>query len=37
MWFGCVEPEVLRSGFGVNFLFGPANFRKIAGKFLSDS
>ena len=29
-------PDVLQSGFGVNFYFGPANFRKIAGEFLSE-
>ena len=29
-------PGVMQSGFGVNFYFGPANFRKIAGEFLSE-
>ena len=26
-------PDVMQSGFGVNFYLGPANFRKIAGEF----
>ena len=26
-------PDIMQSGFGVNFYFGPANFRKIAGEF----
>ena len=30
-----VGPDVMQSGSGVNFYFGPANFRKIAGEFLS--
>ena len=29
-------PDVMQSGFGVNFYFGPANCRKIAGEFLSE-
>ena len=28
-----VGPDVMQSGFGVNFLFGLANCRKIAGEF----
>ena len=31
-----IEPEALQSGFGVYFLFGPANFSEIAGEILSD-
>ena len=30
------EPEVLQSGFGVNFLFGPAKLGSIAGECLSE-
>ena len=30
------DPEVLQSGFGVNFSFWSANFRKIAGEFLRE-
>ena len=30
------DPEALQSGFGVNFFFGLANFRKITGEFLSE-
>ena len=28
-----VELEALQSGFGVNFYFGPANFRKLPANF----
>ena len=30
------NPEVMQSGFGVNFYFGPANFGKIDREFLSE-
>ena len=30
------DPEALQCGFGVNFYFALANFRKIAGEFLSE-
>ena len=31
-----VGPDVMQSGFGVNFFLGPANCRKIAGEFLRE-
>ena len=31
-----LEPEVLQSGFGVNYSFWPCEFRNIAGEFLSE-
>ena len=28
-----IDPEVLQSGFGLNFKFGLANFRRVIGEF----
>ena len=33
--FPSVGPDGMQNGCGMNFYFGPANFRKIAGEFLS--
>ena len=30
------DPDVMQSGFGVKFLFWPANFRKVVGECLSE-
>ena len=31
-----IGPDVMQSGFGVNFLFWSGEFKKIAGEFLSE-
>ena len=33
---GILGADIMQSGIGVNFYFGPANFWKIAGEFLSE-